>query len=86
MGNHRWGEIEEPFGQRKQTCKKCGIERYRLGGYMQCWEYLDLQSTLGTQRTTLSRPECNPNRGQTIGFDRHGKYRYYDKVKGFYTK
>ena len=85
MKRHKWGEIQRPFSQKMQTCEKCGIERYWMGGYMQCWEYLDLQSALGTQRTTLYRPECNPDRGQTQGFNRYGKYIYYDKVKGFYT-
>jgi len=77
MANHKWESIESrTYAQKSDKCLKCGMERYWAGGDMQGWNYLDLQSVLGTQRTTWCRPDCNPDRDMTQGFDRNGNYMY----------
>ena len=74
MANHRWKDDSNEFHSKKDVCIKCGIERYWIGGDMQGWEYLDLQSSFGSNRTTFNRPNCEPNRGRTQGFYRDGTY------------
>lgn len=74
--NHRWETDGNVLGQKYQRCIKCNMDRYWLYGDMQCWEYLDLQSELASQRTTLHRPNCDPNRGKTQGFYQDGRFIY----------
>ncbi len=74
---HKWEDISGKLNPKSEKCIQCGMERSWLYGDMQCWEYLDLNSGLDTQRTTLYRPQCEPERGPTRGFYADAKYLYH---------
>lgn len=72
MANHKWKDTSDQH-QKTGVCTKCGIERYWLYGYMQCWEYLDLRTPIGVTRTTVIRPDCEPERKFHQGFHENGQ-------------
>jgi hypothetical protein len=61
MKNHKWRDNKNAYYKKKQTCIKCGVERYWRGRDWQCWEYMDLRLPIDYNRTTLHRPSCTPN-------------------------
>ena len=62
MSNHKWKDISSnvPRAPKEERCINCGIERTRLYGYMQCWEYVDYRLPIGSGRVSLNRPHCTP--------------------------
>ncbi len=77
MKRHKWKDISQNGFSKVFQCTKCGIEKSWCYGDMQCWEYTDYQSAIGSQRTTLNRPACEPGRGSTGGFKKTGEYIYW---------
>lgn len=71
--NHKWEELNEGINRKWQKCLRCGLEKYWSREY-QAWEYLDLRTNIGTQRSTYTRPNCDPDRKPFDGFDNQGHY------------
>ena len=67
MKRHKWKDTSSTI-EKSSECEKCGMIRDWQGGDMQCWEYFDPRTPFNTNRTTLNRPECEPDRIITEGF------------------
>ena len=74
MANHKWKDISERKFEKVEQCTKCQIERFWLGGDMQTWRYVDYTMPIGSNRTTIRRPSCEPERGTVLGFYRDGSF------------
>lgn len=73
MSNHKWKDISENR-VKVEKCIKCQIERVWIGSDMQMWQYIDYTMPIGSTRTTIRRPNCDPDRGKVLGFYRDGTF------------